>query len=113
MLPHEFFKMMADEIRLRCLLLLARNNEICVCELVNALEEPQPKISRHLAQMRSHGLLNTRRQDQWIFYSISEDLPGWMNKIIDGLRQSKCLKKQYQRDHERLESMANRRFCQE
>ncbi len=113
MLPHEFFKMMADEIRLRCLLLLARNNEICVCELVTALEAPQPKISRHLAQMRSHGLLNTRRQDQWIFYSISEDLPGWMNKIIDGLRQSKCLKKQYQLDQERLESMVNRPFCQE
>ncbi len=111
MLPHEFFKMMADEIRLRCLLLLARNNEICVCELVTALEEPQPKISRHLAQMRSHGLLNTRRQDQWIFYSISEDLPGWMNKIIDGLRQSKCLKEQYHQDQERLESMVNRPSC--
>ncbi|MFK0571527.1 metalloregulator ArsR/SmtB family transcription factor [Endozoicomonas sp.] len=113
MLPHEFFKMMADEIRLRCLLLLARNNEICVCELVTALEEPQPKISRHLAQMRNHGLLNTRRQDQWIFYSIASDLPGWMNKIVDGLRQSKCLMKQYQQDQKRLESMANQPSCKE
>lgn len=105
--------MMADETRLRCLLLVARKGELCVCELVTALKEPQPKISRHLAQMRNHGLLNTRRQDQWIFYSIAEGLPGWMNKIIDGLRQSQCLKKQYQQDQDRLKSMANRPFCQE
>ncbi|KEI71125.1 metalloregulator ArsR/SmtB family transcription factor [Endozoicomonas elysicola] len=111
MLPHEFFKMMADEVRLRSLLQIARQGELCVCELVAALDEPQPKISRHLAQMRNYGLLSTRRKNQWVFYSIAEDLPGWMNKIIDGLRLSKCLKKEYQQDQERLESMVNRPSC--
>lgn len=111
MLPHEFFKMMADEIRLRSLLQIARQVELCVCELVVALDEPQPKISRHLAKMRNHGLLSTRRKDQWIFYSIAEGLPGWMNKIIDGLRLLKCLKKEYQQDQDRLESMPNRPSC--
>ncbi|ELT93399.1 hypothetical protein CAPTEDRAFT_146600, partial [Capitella teleta] len=110
-LPHEFFKMMADEVRLRSLLQIARQGELCVCELVAALDEPQPKVSRHLAQMRNHGLLSTRRKNQWIFYSIAEGLPGWMNKIIDGLRLSKCLKKEYQQDQERLESMVNRPSC--
>ncbi|ELU10710.1 hypothetical protein CAPTEDRAFT_61490, partial [Capitella teleta] len=61
-LPHEFFKMMADEVRLRSLLQIARQGELCVCELVAALDEPQPKVSRHLAQMRNHGLLSTRRK---------------------------------------------------
>lgn len=113
MLPHEFFKMMADEIRLRCLLLIARQGELSVCELVTALAEPQPKISRHLAQMRNHGLLRTRRQDQWIFYSVADDLPGWMNKIVDGLRHSNCLKAQYHQDHSRLQTMTNRPSCKE
>ncbi|WP_422445932.1 MULTISPECIES: metalloregulator ArsR/SmtB family transcription factor [unclassified Endozoicomonas] len=108
MLPPEFFKMMADEIRLRCLLLIARQGELCVYELVSALNEPQPKISRHLAQMRNHGLLKTRRKDQWIFYSVAEGLPGWMNKIVDGLRHSNCLKSEYQQDTGRLESMPDR-----
>lgn len=101
--------MMADEIRLRCLLLIARQGELCVYELVAALDEPQPKISRHLAQMRNHGLLNTRRQDQWIFYSVAKDLPGWMNKIVDGLRHSNCLKSEYRQDIQRLESIPNHR----
>ncbi|WP_163370807.1 ArsR/SmtB family transcription factor [Endozoicomonas acroporae] len=108
MLPPEFFKMMADGIRLRCLLLIARQGELCVYELVSALNEPQPKISRHLAQMRNHGLLKTRRKDQWIFYSVAEGLPGWMNKIVDGLRHSNCLKSEYQQDTGRLESMPDR-----
>ncbi|MGI9277014.1 MAG: metalloregulator ArsR/SmtB family transcription factor [Endozoicomonas sp.] len=111
MLPHEFFKMMADETRLRCLLLISRNERLCVLELVNALEESQPKISRHLAQMRTMGVLKTARQGQWVFYSVSEELPGWMKKVINGLRDSNCLREQYQTDIKRLSAMADRPCC--
>ena len=111
MLPHEFFKMMADETRLRCLLLISRNERLCVLELVNALEESQPKISRHLAQMRTTGVLKTDRQGQWVFYSVSDELPGWMKKVIHGLRDSNCLREQYQADIKRLSAMADRPCC--
>lgn len=43
------FAALADPIRLRCLALIAARQELCVCELVGALELPQPKVSRHLA----------------------------------------------------------------
>lgn len=49
MLPHQFFKLLADETRVRCLLMIAREQNLCVAELTAALEESQPKISRHLA----------------------------------------------------------------
>ncbi|USD36918.1 MULTISPECIES: metalloregulator ArsR/SmtB family transcription factor [Ferrimonas] len=106
--PHQFFKLLSDETRLRCVLLLARQGELCVCELVAATEESQPKISRHLATLRSHGLLKDRRQGQWVFYSVSQDHPGWLRNIVEALGNSNCLAETYQADVQRLEQMSER-----
>ena len=100
MLPHDFFKLLADETRVRCLLLIARYPSICVGDLAEALHESQPKVSRHLALLRSSGIVFNRRQGQWVFYSISDDLPGWMKKQIQGLVDSQCLAREYQQDIE-------------
>ncbi|MCG6336632.1 metalloregulator ArsR/SmtB family transcription factor, partial [Vibrio alginolyticus] len=78
MLPHQFFKLLADETRMRCLLLIAREKRLCVCELTHALQESQPKVSRHLAQLRQSGVLVDERQGQWVYYQISDQLPGWL-----------------------------------
>lgn len=103
--PHQFFKLLSDETRLRCLLLIAREESLCVCELTAALEESQPKISRHLAQLRQSGVVLDERRGQWVYYRVSTTLPGWMRKVIDGLQQSNCLQQQYLNDSERLKSM--------
>jgi hypothetical protein len=50
--PVQFYKCLADETRLRCLLLIEHEQELCVCELMKAIDEIQPKVSRHLAQLR-------------------------------------------------------------
>ncbi len=102
MLPHLFFKMLSDETRLRCLLLLAREGSLCVCELMDALEESQPKISRHLAQLRQSGVLLDERRGQWVYYRISGDLPEWLGQVIRELAHSASLNTQYQADTERL-----------
>lgn len=73
MLPHQFFKLLADETRVRCLLLIAREEKACVGELTEALNESQPKISRHLAQLRSSGVIIDTRQGQWVFYRLSDN----------------------------------------
>ncbi|MEZ8415588.1 transcriptional regulator, partial [Vibrio splendidus] len=46
-----------------------------------------------------------------VFYRLSQDLPGWMLKLIDDLIASNCLKTEYQQDIERLESMNSRPVC--
>jgi ArsR family transcriptional regulator len=74
---------MADETRLRCLLLIEKEGELCVCELTEALGEIQPKVSRHLAQLRQCELLIDRRQGQWVFYQINPALPQWVKSVID------------------------------
>lgn len=80
--PVQFYKCLADDTRLRCLLLINEEEELCVCELMEALGESQPKISRHLAQLRQCGLLVDRRQGQWVFYRFNSALPEWTNKVL-------------------------------
>lgn len=65
----EVFKACADATRLRLLVLLSER-ELCVCELVDILQMPQGKISRHLAVLRRAGLVADRRDGTWIHYSL-------------------------------------------
>jgi ArsR family transcriptional regulator len=81
--PLVFFKNLAEDTRLRSLLLIHSQQELCVCELTEALQESQPKISRHLAQLRTTGLLQDRRNGQWVFYSINPNLPDWCLTVLD------------------------------
>ena len=80
--PPEVFKSLSDETRVRATLLIADQGELCVCELMCALDDSQPKISRHLAQLRSNGLLLDRRQGQWVYYRLNPDLPEWVHEIL-------------------------------
>jgi ArsR family transcriptional regulator len=80
--PPEVFKSLADETRVRATLLISQLGELCVCELMCALDDSQPKISRHLAQLRSNGLLLDRRQGQWVYYRLNPDLPAWVREIL-------------------------------
>ena len=75
--PVRFYKALADETRLRCLLLIAHEKELCVCELTEALRESQPKISRHLAILRESEVLIDRRHKQWVYYQVNPKLPTW------------------------------------
>jgi ArsR family transcriptional regulator, arsenate/arsenite/antimonite-responsive transcriptional repressor len=64
-----FFQALADNTRLRLLNLMG-DQEICVCYFVEILDQPQPKISRHLAYLRSAGIVATRREGKWMHYRI-------------------------------------------
>ncbi|MFT6925235.1 MAG: ArsR family transcriptional regulator [Psychromonas sp.] len=80
--PVQFYKCLADDTRLRCLLMITHEHELCVCELMEALQEIQPKISRHLAQLRKCGLLIDIRQGQWVFYQINPALSNWAKRVL-------------------------------
>ncbi len=87
MQPIEFFKLLADETRLHSVLLIAKEGELCVCELTTALNQSQPKISRHLAMLRKSQLLLDRRQGQWVFYRMNPSLPNWVQQNISQILQ--------------------------
>ena len=79
----QFFHLLSDETRLRSLVLMQQEGELCVCELVHALGEIQPKISRHLAALRDAGVVLDRRQGQWIYYQLHPDLPDWACQVLE------------------------------
>ena len=64
-----FFQALGEGTRLG-LLNLRGEREICVCYLVEILGGPQPKISRHLAYLRSAGMVEARREGKWMHYRI-------------------------------------------
>ena len=80
--PCSFFKCLADDTRLKSLLLIAKTNEACVCDLMAALELDQPKISRHLAQLRKCGIVLDERRGKWVFYKLHPQLAQWAHNII-------------------------------
>lgn len=80
--PIQFFKSLTDEIRLRCLMLIQYEGELCVCEMMEAMNDIQPKISRNLALLRKNGLLVDRRQGQWVYYRINPTLPSWAKSVL-------------------------------
>lgn len=80
--PTDFFAALANEVRLRCLLLLLRHGELCVCELTHATGAAQPHISRHLAQLRELGLVADRRDGLWVFYRIHPAMPDWAHEVL-------------------------------
>ena len=83
--PPIVFKCLGDDTRVRMTLLIAREGELCVCELTHALELSQPKISRHLAQLREAGILMDRRKGQWVYYRLHPELPQWVDAMLKGV----------------------------
>ncbi|MBR7887619.1 metalloregulator ArsR/SmtB family transcription factor [Marinomonas sp. A79] len=80
--PCKFYKCLADDTRLHSLMLISRVEEACVCELMAAMELDQPKMSRHLAELRKCGILQDERRGKWVYYRLHPDLPSWAVKVI-------------------------------
>ena len=104
--PVLFYKSLADDTRLKCLMLISEEGELCVCELMEALSLSQPKISRHLAQLREAHFLTARRQGKWVFYRINKSLPDWCQKVISTSLQNN--REYLQETLSRLARMGNR-----
>jgi len=64
------FKALANTIRLRILGLLS-SREMCVCEIMVALDLTQPNASHHLRILENVGLVKDRKEGKWVFYSIT------------------------------------------
>jgi len=66
----DLFKILADPTRMKLAVLLSIKEEVCVCALAQALNEPDYKISRHMGIMRSARLVEARREGTWMYYKL-------------------------------------------
>lgn len=106
--PTLLFRALSDATRLRCLVLLRREGKLCVCELTHATGLSQPKVSRHLAQLREMGLVQDCRAGQWVYYSLNSDLPAWMQEILEAASAGLGGGAPFAADRETLRSMSSR-----
>lgn len=85
MTPVDLCKCLSDETRLRIAGLLFRQQELCVCELVDTLGLPQSTVSRHLAQLKSCGLVAVRKDAQWSYYRMPAEMPAWVSDVLEAM----------------------------
>jgi ArsR family transcriptional regulator len=92
------FKALSDETRLRLFYILNRSDrEAAVCELVDAVEESQYNVSKHLRILAAAGLIKENKSGRWVLYSLNANLPIKVNEFIAGLK-----KPVFDADYERL-----------
>nr|WP_269490058.1 metalloregulator ArsR/SmtB family transcription factor [Alkalilimnicola ehrlichii] len=104
--PEKLFRLLSDSTRLRSVLLLRAEGRLCVCELTHALEVSQPKISRHLAQLRDAGLVTDERRGQWVHYRLADGLPDWVRRVIEAVGEGTGVP--WKAAQQRLGGMPNR-----
>jgi DNA-binding transcriptional ArsR family regulator len=84
----EVFRALADPIRLELLAQIAARGPICVCHLQEELPYSQSRISKHLSVLRRAGLVTTRREGTWVYYSVEREALGVGREYIDQLGHS-------------------------
>jgi len=91
---------LGDPTRIRIVAAL-RNGELCVCELADALDISQSSLSSHLQICRQAGVLTTRKESRWIYYSLSTRYAPLIERIFSEL-QTVRRDEQLHRDARRL-----------
>lgn len=104
----DVLNVLADETRRRILLLLLAQRELCVCELVNALDLPQPTVSRHLMVMRDAGVVEQWKEGRFSFYRVDPALPPWAHQMLAALHVGAAAEPAYLADRGKLTLIAER-----
>lgn len=89
----QIFKSMSEEARVRILHLLYRNGEMTISDLEHILDFTQTKTSRHITYLRNSNIINARKVDQWVFYSIREEVEDVLTQLFSFLNKDAALLK--------------------
>ena len=87
------FKSFSDVSRIRILNILLKKKEVSISDLEMILNFTQTKTSRHIYYLKNSGLLNSKNEDQFIFYSLREEALDIIDQIFEFLDKDDQLKK--------------------
>lgn len=82
----EVFHALGDETRMEILDCL-REGERCVCELTEALQTGQSRLSFHLKVLKDAGLIHDRPEGRWIYYSINAEAVEELGHLVAALKE--------------------------
>ncbi len=100
----EIYQCFCDRTRLRILHLLTRS-PLCVCHFQDILDEPQVKVSKHLAYLRSRGMVRTKKDQNWIIYSLPERRSDELERNLKCLQDCVQTDPVFKRDLEKLSKL--------
>lgn len=103
----ELYRCLCDPTRLRILHLL-QEGPLCVCHFQTILGLPQVAVSKHLAYLRAHGLVEAHRHGQWVIYSLPRQRSRTLDLQLNCLRECVRSDTQFQADLRRLRSLQPR-----
>ena len=83
----ELSKIFSDKNRLKILGLIQREKRVCVCEICDTLALSQPLVSRHLKVMKMAGVVDARKEKQWIHYSLVENPHSLLQVVLETLQK--------------------------
>ncbi len=83
----QIIKALSDPVRLRIVLLLQTEGELCVCDLMAVLKLPQSTVSRHLAYLKRNCWVDIRREGVWMHYTLSRESCEICRELLLILRQ--------------------------
>lgn len=93
------FKALGDENRLRMMNLLIKSS-LCVCELETMLDMSQSNVSRHLSKLKSAGLINSFKDQQWVYYQISDEFRDSGSELLSYMKIELAKQATFMRDDE-------------
>lgn len=79
------FRALADETRLDIIMRLTDGEE-CVCNLTDALETGQSRLSFHLKTLKNAGLVRDRREGRWVYYALNPEVIDEVERWVAALR---------------------------
>ncbi|MBW4971274.1 metalloregulator ArsR/SmtB family transcription factor [Croceibacter atlanticus] len=75
-----------NDVRLKILYLLNKENELCPCDLADILKMSVPAVSQHIRKMKDAAIITSRRDGQTLYYSLNEDETEILNNIFKSIR---------------------------
>ena len=109
------FQSLTDVTRLRILrLFLCASDDLCLCDVSAALNEPTYKVSRHLKALREAGLLDSRRSGRWLYHRVAADAGIAQNlfRLVEALEDSKGQLRRDERQLKTIREKRNRAQCE-
>lgn len=95
------YKALSDENRLRILNILMEK-ELCVCEIEDVLDMSQSNVSRHLNKLKYSGIVDCKKESQWVFYEISGKFKESYSNLCEQLKRDFDLDEVFIEDRKKL-----------
>jgi ArsR family transcriptional regulator, arsenate/arsenite/antimonite-responsive transcriptional repressor len=102
------YECLCDLTRLRILHLLTQT-PLCVCHFQKILQEPQVKVSKHLAYLRRRGMVETRQEKNWVIYSLPSKRSRELEANLKCLQDCAQTDRVFTGDLKRLEAVRSKR----